>query len=1380
MKHFVTALLFLIGSTPMIGAADPTSDAVPEGMLVRDGDARFVAWSPMSDHMATILPGDLILRGPIAAPVWETRLTLRGLGRQGVLTVPWTGGRGQATDTSVTWSDASCQVLYHLLPEGLRQDFRISEPLPGAGPLMVTLDLHTDLCPVVHATDIDFLDQQGSFVHTYRGLKAWDACDRPLSAWFDWNGTDHTLRILVDDNNATYPVMIDPVSTTVNRLLSSPGVNRYGRCVASAGDLNGDGYSDVVVGAPADNSTGTTIPGAAYVYYGSASGIGAAPNVTLTSGLAGVADNFGLGVDGAGDVNGDGYDDLIVGSSTWNDNAATPTEGGVFVYHGSATGITTTPTYILQNSVNSSYMGSSVAGLGDINGDGFSDIAAGGWLATYGQTSEGAVWVFLGSATGLNPVFRHRLEQNFGSAQFGFSVAGAGDVNGDGFNDMVVGAHKIRIPTAGPVTGGIYVYRGSANAFGAGLSPGASQTFTTTAYSTRNGWSVSSAGDVNGDGYSDVIVSDWQDNIGGEAFEGVAFVFHGSSTGLNTVPATILEGGSANLYFGMSAAAAGDVNGDGYSDVLIGCTQFTNGQSNEGAAFLHLGSPTGINSSAFIRYEPNVANAGMGEWVNTAGDVNGDGYSDMIIGAPGTGGGRAYIYHGGTYNVSTTPTLTRAAGVANAQLGRSVANAGDVNGDGYSDLVVGAPNASNGQAGEGLAYIHYGSINGPSVAPSLTLEANVAGAAFGTSVASAGDVNGDGYADVVIGAPLSNGVGNAYIFHGSAGGLSTSPALTLTGTSASEFGAAVFKAGDHNADGYSDVMVGAPGNDQVFIYPGSPAGLDPTPVIFSAPIPGSRFGAAVCTAGDVNGDGFSDMIVGAPDLSNGQALEGAFYVYRGALLTLPITPLSTAEGNSAGRRLGTSVAGIGDVNGDGYFDVASGGPGFTSPEANEGYVQIYYGAPAGFLGSNIIQSNSAGALLGTSVAEAGDVNGDGYADMVVGAPGYANGEAGEGLAFVYLGGTTGISATNFQAIEMNIAGEGFGSSVAGGGDHDGDGYSDVIVGSPNASPTLANEGMFRTFRGNNGLAYNRLTRQYMVDLTFPLATNSMDPDDHYYFGIGHRARSHIQRTPGRLQWEVVHEGQPYSGSPITNSVSATGISATYTDLGLTGVQIKEVVPKIPGYYRNKWRVRVEYPIHKSIDGQRFSRWFYGYASAVGDIGVLPIDLLNIEGTPMSEGNLIQWSTASEQNSSHFLVERGINGSDFTPVGSVEAGGISAIVQDYAFLDRDAPAGVAYYRLRMVDRDLAEEFSPVVAVQRNDQQALIYPVPVDDALFWSPLERPVIRAVVLDALGRVAMEAATMGDRINGQPLQQLATGTYTILLCDEQGAVMARSRFIKR
>lgn len=1335
--------------------------------------------------VAEILPGTMQLSGPIASPTWSTSFHFKGIGRKGHLTRSWTSKTSTYTDTSLTYTGDRMNVEYLLQSEGLRQNFILTEREVGNGPVEVHLDIRSPHVPSIFGDDLLFHDHHGAFVHTYRGLAVWDANGTPLVAWMQLDGSGQALRILVDDTHAVYPITVDPVSTTADRQLNGLGVSRFGRCVASAGDLNGDGYTDIVVGAQSEVPN----PGAAYVYYGSPAGIGAVPNVTLTSGVVGFADNFGLGVDGAGDVNGDGYEDLIVGASSWNNNSATLNEGAIFIYHGSATGIPATPTYIRQTDASNRYMGSSVAGLGDINGDGFSDIVAGGWLGTNGQTNEGLVWIYLGSATGLSATPRHFLERNQGAAQFGYAVNAAGDINGDGFNDVIIGGYKFELspPCGNPVPntcddGAIFIYHGSANALGVGANPAPTTIFNTQGYSRYTGWSVSSAGDVNGDGYSDIIISDYRDVIGAETAEGAAFIYHGSAAGLITVPATIIDGGATNRFLGHSASTAGDVNGDGYADVIIGCLQWANGQTNEGAAFLHLGSPTGINSSAFLRYESNVANTYMGEWVNTAGDVNGDGYSDMIVGAPSLSGGRAFIYHGGTYNVSTTPAMTRASGLANAQLGTSVANAGDINGDGYSDAIVGAPGAANGQAGEGLAYVHYGSITGLPVAPSLTLEVNVAGAAFGTSVASAGDVNGDGYADVVVGAPQSGGIGRAYIFHGGPGGLNPAPVLTLAGTSGSLFGASVFKAGDHNVDGYSDVIIGAPGADQAFVYPGSSAGLVATPVIFSAPVAGGSFGASVCTAGDVNGDGFSDMIIGAPDLSNGQALEGAFYVYVGALITLPTTPAVTFESNVAGRRVGTAVAGAGDTNGDGYFDIVAGAPNASSPESNEGLVYVFYGSssPAIFTASAVLQSNALNARFGTSVAEAGDVNGDGYADVIIGGPGNTNGEANEGRAWVYLGSTSGLQAALNTTLEPNIANEAFGTSVAGGGDVDGDGYSDVIIGSPNAAPTAANEGTVRAYRGNNALAYNRLTRQYMVDLVSPLATNSADFVNRYFFGIGHRARSPLQRTTGRLRWEVVHEGQPFSGTPITNSVAASAVSAAYSNLGLSGLEIKEVVTKIPGRYRNKWRVRVEYPMHKSFDGQRYSRWFYGYASGVGDIGVLPMELLSFRGMPVADGNQLEWSTGSERNSSHFLVEHSTDAERFDVIGSVEALGTSTSTVEYGFLHENAPNGISYYRLRLVDVDGSEDHSDVVAVMREQGSVLLYPVPVDDALFWSPLEEQASRVLIHDALGRTLVDAPVLGHSIQGRSLEQLATGTYSVLLLNEHGATIARSRFLKR
>ena len=1323
----------------------------------------------------------------MAAPDWETRISVAGMKRGSGRTIEWKPATVDQDSTTVVWNGDAWDVEYIVSEQGIRQNFLIPERPTGTGSLQIALGIRSTLCPEAEgANGIAFRDDQGAFRHAYRDLQVWDACGSQLLSSMSLASDGTSVLITVNDEGAVYPVTVDPISTTVDRVLTPTIGGFYGYSVASAGDLNGDGYSDVAVGAYTASS-GQLNEGLVYVYYGSSAGIPAAASVILQVDQASAA--FGFAVDGAGDVNGDGFSDLAVGAQTWEDNVATNKEGAMFIFHGSAAGINTVPAVILQPNATDNYMGYSVAGLGDINGDGYSDVGTGGYLAAYGQFNEGAAWIFLGSATGVNPVYRHRLERNQTGSQFGGCVAPAGDVNGDGFNDVIIGAHRFELgPACPPPTpavncdqGGIFIYHGSANALGAGANPAPILTFNTQGYSVRTGWAVSTAGDVNADGYSDIIVGDWRDSVGTESYEGVAFIFHGSAAGVVTVPATILQINLESAFFGRSVSTAGDVNGDGYADVIVGATQFSNGQTTEGAAFLYLGSSSGVGSSAFIRYESNFINAQMGESVSTAGDVNGDGYSDMILGISNQGGGVAHIYHGGTYNVSALPSFSRSSGQANARLGASVANAGDVNGDGYSDAVLGAPGAANGQAGEGSVYVHYGSITGLSLAPNVTLEEDIAGAAFGTSVASAGDVNGDGYADVVVGAPLSGGIGRAYLYMGGPAGLSASAALVLDGTPGSGFGTSVFKAGDVDCDGWSDVIIGAPGIESAYIHKGGPAGLDPVPhVTLVGPLAGSGFGSAVCTAGDVNGDGFSDVVVGAPDHSNVQSLEGAIYVYLGDLFDVSPIPQLAFEINIAGRRMGASVAGAGDVDGDGFFDIVVGAPNTSTPEVDEGTAYILYGTPTGtsVVGLSAVQSNLAGANLGASVAEGGDVNGDGYADVVIGAPNYSNGEVNEGRVYVVLGAPAGIGTNS--PVEVNVAGVRLGTAVAGGGDVDGDGYSDAIGGAPNASPTLANEGSVFLFRGNNALAVNRITRQYLTDLVSPLSTNSADFTDALFYGVGHRARSPIHRTTARLCWEVVHEGQPFAGNPITNSVFSSANSAAWTDLGLPGFQIKELVFKQPGYYRHKWRVRVEYPLHKMIDGQRYSRWFYGYASAVGDIGVLPVELVSFEGRPEVDGNLLTWSTASESNSAYFLVERGADPMHFEVVGSVQAAGESSRMTAYAFLDVTAPKGLSYYRLAILDRSGDQDYAPTITVLRDRDGLTVFPVPVDHVLNWTLPGAEAARARIVDAMGRTVLETLTTGTSLDGRRIEQLATGTYTLLLLTDQLAPIARARFIKR
>jgi hypothetical protein len=232
-------------------------------------------------------------------------------------------------------------------------------------------------------------------------------------------------------------------------------------------------------------------------------------------------------------------------------------------------------------------------------------------------------------------------------------------------------------------------------------------------------------------------------------------------------------------------------------------------------------------------------------------------------------------------------------------------------------------------------------------------------------------------------------------------------------------------------------------------------------------------------------------------------------------------------------------------------------------------------------------------------------------------------------------------------------------------------------------------------------------------------------------------------------------------------------------LGLPGFQIRDLIIKDPGFIRYKWRARVEYPMHNMIDGQRFSRWFYGYASAVGDIGILPIELATFDGTAEDDGNLLSWSTASERGTDRFIVLRGLGPDHFDPIGSVQAAGESSQMLGYRFLDNNAPDGLSYYRLRVMDLDGNEALSPIISVLRQGGEIVLYPVPVKNELRWSLTGNEPSRALVLDALGRVVIDAGVTGNSLTGKGVAQLAHGSYTLLLLDGADGILARSRFVK-
>ena len=776
-------------------------------------------------------------------------------------------------------------------------------------------------------------------------------------------------------------------------------------------------------------------------------------------------DYFGTSVSSAGDMNGDGFDDVIIGAHL--NDAGGSNAGRAYIYFGGSI-INSGVDVILTGAAAGDQFGFSVSTAGDVNGDGFSDVIVGAGYNDAGGTDAGRAYIFFGGNTvnsGADVIFTGETALDI----FGYSVSSAGDVNGDGYSDIIAGAY---LNDAGGFNAGkVYVYFG-----GSSMNNAADLILTGKAPGDFFGNSVSSSGDVNADGFSDIIAGAPFNDAGGND-AGRAYVYFGGNL-MDSTADVILTGASAGDQFGLSVSSAEDVNNDGYCDIIAGAPYNDAGGADAGRAYVYYGGSV-LDNTADVILTAAAPNDGFGYSVSKAEDVNGDGFSDIMVGAPyndagGADAGRTYVYFGESVPDNTADVIITGV-AAGDNSGFSVSSAGDMNGDCYSEVIVGAYANDAGGSNAGRTYVYLNSMTGPDIADEYFTGAT-AGDLFGFSVSSIGDVNGDGFNDIIIGALYNdaNGsnAGRAYIFFG--GNITNNTAdIILSGTNPDDlFGISVSSAGDVNGDGFSDVIVGANGNDvfvtadnagRAYIFLGGSTMDTAADVTVNGSTAGDNFGISVSSAGDVNGDGFSDVIVGASYNDAWDVEAGRAYIYFGGSLMNSVSDV-TLTGASAYDFFGGSVSSAGDVNRDGFSDVIVGADRNDAGGADAGRAYIFFGnSVMNNTADVILTGETTGDFFGFSVSSAGDVNSDGFSDVIAGA--YANDFAGNlaGRAYIYFGGNI-MNNTSDVILTGEAANEFFGRSVSSAGDVNGDGYSDVITGAINSN---ANTGRTYVFFGGS-------------------------------------------------------------------------------------------------------------------------------------------------------------------------------------------------------------------------------------------------------------------------------------------------------------------------
>ncbi len=803
--------------------------------------------------------------------------------------------------------------------------------------------------------------------------------------------------------------------------------------------------------------------------------------------LADVGEDHGVArVASAGDVNGDGHDDVVVGFPLWDDSL-TFDQGRVLIFHGSEEGLSAEPDLTLTATEAGTMFGHDLAGGGDLDGDGYADLAVGAYQESVSGIEVGVVRVYMGSATGLASTPDVTLEGTASGGEFGRAMSTDGDLDGDGVDDLVVGAPF----DAG---GQVRVYLGGTG----GLSSTAARTWSATdaALTGRFGMQVEIVGDLDGDGHDDVVVgepyyddpdaeqllygpTDLADVVDNGVNRGRVHLFLGDATGGEATAEEILEGLAHHKRLGERLARAGDVDGDGEPEFLVRSLQRSVSSatySESGADFDYVSAQEvrvyswgdgGLELTTILRdlhQAPDPASTvlgcAFGAQMEALGDLDDDGYDDVVVSASLFDNGQVnegalFVYRGSANGLELDATWRTESNVPEGRQGAFLAAAGDVVGDGMMHVIAGGNRVwvysaedllGTGSLEDEGHLVHAADRAQPC---EVLTEGPWGGDTYwcgdasnpGSVVASAGDVDGDGLDDLLVADPdisLPGGLGLLSVHPGRGQGPSRVPESTIeladVGSGLVSFAGHAVPVGDVDGDGYGDVAIG--GYGRFHMVHGSSTGLAFQQMSAGIPSPTTyysyNFGGVLAGAGDTNGDGYDDVIVSHVDQN--------VRLYLGSAAGIPTTPSVTIPDLSGATEFGNRLLGVGDMDGDGYDDVAI--TDVKSP-TGEGRVHLYRGSSTGLESTPwaSLEIGTAESSFGASLAAPGDVSGDGIDDLLVGEPGHEDDGVVVGRILLFHGGDS-VSSVADDEIVHDAPGR-LGLAIASLPDVDGDGHPDV-------------------------------------------------------------------------------------------------------------------------------------------------------------------------------------------------------------------------------------------------------------------------------------------------------------------------------------------------